>query len=567
MSTGWIRGRFVGTYAGELAGVRGDGARRYSLELQSGTVHDAQWVAAPADADCGGDGDGDGDGASDRDGAAAGQHRRQRLSHVRFAPPGEPERVGTLYDLRVEVTQLRRAHELGTRSFGRLEGTIVARTSPPQAPAAAEETKAAEPLALPPAQIADSSTTSAAQPAAASAAIAPEPAGPVLATAPRVEPLRPFVQPIRRASATPLEPVPHGFHPAWLLVALVMAWLGLSAWLLCGPVAATTWAAPLVVGALLRRSTLRLRLRSSEALGWASVALLFAQLALLVGPAEHAWRADCLPPLGLKLPLQAGLVVLTVLLSRLGPIAIATLCWTLLTFGWCDHVDGTCGERAALARAERRWPKDPERVAAVVAAEAPHEPTAPAAPSAAPSAPPPDPEPAMPAPSATPLPSAGAAAAAEPAAAAPAREPPHPAAPISMEQANRNPRSFLGSKGKRSVVLPTQPIFGEQGAEISAEGTVELSRLAALLKLQGKRRVRVELHTEPRGDAAREQELTDLQAHAVRTWLERTGGIDTARLDVLGLGSRRPLATLPVTSDLPDTDRRLELHVLEASGR
>jgi outer membrane protein OmpA-like peptidoglycan-associated protein len=570
VSTGWIRGRFEGTYAGELTAVGGDGARTFTIVLQSGTVHDAVWVPPPADAGANLGGDGDAGSAS--------LHTRRRLGHVRFAPPGEPERVGTLYDLRVEVTRLRRAHEVGSRSFGKLEGVVIARTEAEALVDAQGAPEAADGPAPPPPQPAPRPGE---QPApAAPASIEPastdasagvvEQSRPKPLALPEPEPLRPYVQPIHRTSALPIEPVPKGFHPAWLIVALVMGWLGLSTWLMCGPLAAASWAAPLLLGTLLRRGTLRLRLRFAEALGWTSFVLLATQLALLVGPAEHAWRADCLPPLGLRLPLLGGLVMLTVLLSRVGPIAIAALCWTLLTFGWCDHVDGTCGERAALARADRRWPKDPERAAAAVTMpQAGAETTAPGptpqvdvAPKATAAVEPPRHA------AAEPTASPAAAAAAPPLPPSTPREPPHPAKPLSMEQANRTPASFFASKGKRSVVLPSAPIFGQHGAEVSAEGTIELSRLAALLKLQGKRRVRLELHTEARGDAGREQELTNLQAHAVRMWLEHSGGVEVSRLEVAGLGSRRPLAALALDSEVPDTDARLELHVLDsAPGR
>jgi outer membrane protein OmpA-like peptidoglycan-associated protein len=566
VSTGWIRGRFEGTYAGELTVVGGDGARTFTIVLQSGTVHDAVWVPPPADAGALGGEDGDGGAGS------ASLHTRRRLGHVRFAPPGETERVGTLYDVRVEVTRLRRAHEVGNRSFGKLEGVVIARTEAEPtlvegAPREAEGPVPPPPQPAPrPTEDPAPSTTATAAPAATDASAHGVASRPAALELPEPAPLRPYVQPIHRTSALPLEPVPKGFHPAWLIVALVMGWLALSAWLMCGPLAAASWAAPLLLGALLRRGTLRLRLRFGEALGWTSFVLLAAQLALLVGPAEHAWRADCLPPLGLRLPLLGGLVMLTLLLSRLGPVAIAALCWTLLTFGWCDHVDGTCGERAALVRAERRWPKDPERAAAAVTMPQAGADTPQAGPAVRPDV----------APQATAAVRPGRnaeesvapprpATAAPPAPDAPPREPPHPAKLLSMEQANRTPASFFASKGKRSVVLPSAPIFGEHGAEVSAEGTIELSRLAALLKLQGKRRVRLELHTEARGDAGREQELTNLQAHAVRMWLENSGGVEVSRLEVTGLGSRRPLATPALDSEVPDTDARLELHVLDSS--
>lgn len=571
MSTGWIRGRFVGTYAGQLAAVRGDGARRFSLELQSGSVHDAQWVEAPPEDDAP-------EGAAAHDDATL--YKRQRLAHVRFAPPGESERVGALYDVRVEVGRLRHAHEAGNRSFGRLEGTIVARTAPRERLLEALAQESGEAPAEQP-SVTQDAAAQAQSPASAGTAAPAVAAEPAPLELPRVGPMRPFVEPIRRASAVPLEPVPRGFHPAWLIVALVLAWLGLSAWLMCGPVAATTWAAPIVLGTLLRRGTLRLRLRFAEAVGWSSLVLLACQVALYLGPAEHAWRADCLPPLGVRLPVIGVLVFATLLLARLTPIALAVVGWSLLTFGFCAHVDGTCGARAAQARAEQRWPKDPEQVAAAVAKSVKSEPPK-GATQATPVAPTRESSPAGAAapltqaasptalPTTAPAPGAPAPGPAAPEAETP-REPPHPASPLSMEQANRQPTRFFASKDKRSVVLPSNAVFGEAaekgGAEVTGEGTIELSRLAALLKLQGRRRVRLELHAEPRGDADAEQALTERQAHAVRMWLDHTGGGDMSRLEVIGLGSRRPHTTPPADSDVPGTDARLELHVVEPAVR
>jgi outer membrane protein OmpA-like peptidoglycan-associated protein len=138
---------------------------------------------------------------------------------------------------------------------------------------------------------------------------------------------------------------------------------------------------------------------------------------------------------------------------------------------------------------------------------------------------------------------------------------------MSMEQANRTPSRFFAGKDKRSVVLPAHSIFGEDGTQVTSEGTIELSRLAALLKLQGSRRVRLEVHADSHGDAVAEQARTELQAHAVRTWLAQTGGVDTARLQVAALGSRRPHSTPPASSDVPAIDARVELHVVDPPAR
>jgi OmpA-OmpF porin, OOP family len=77
--------------------------------------------------------------------------------------------------------------------------------------------------------------------------------------------------------------------------------------------------------------------------------------------------------------------------------------------------------------------------------------------------------------------------------------------------------------------------------------------------------IRVEGHTDNRGDAARNKALSQSRAEAVARWLE-THGIDKQRLTATGFGAEKALDTNETEAGRTN-NRRVEFHVEQGSGR
>lgn len=80
----------------------------------------------------------------------------------------------------------------------------------------------------------------------------------------------------------------------------------------------------------------------------------------------------------------------------------------------------------------------------------------------------------------------------------------------------------------RAVILP------------AAEETLE--RAAAIIRERGGSLVRIEGHTDAKGDDAYNQRLSQARAEAVRAWLTGPGKLAGVTFEVKGLGETRPIA-------------------------
>lgn len=124
------------------------------------------------------------------------------------------------------------------------------------------------------------------------------------------------------------------------------------------------------------------------------------------------------------------------------------------------------------------------------------------------------------------------------------------------------PAEELFAPGEVKVVIPAQPIFGDQGKELPPSSGKLLDQIADAL-LSGKvARLRIEGHMDNRGDAAQQLSLSEKRANAVREALIARG-IDADRLVAEGKGGKRPIASNALTKGRL-RNRRIELHVLSA---
>ena len=114
---------------------------------------------------------------------------------------------------------------------------------------------------------------------------------------------------------------------------------------------------------------------------------------------------------------------------------------------------------------------------------------------------------------------------------------------------------------KEVVVRDT--VYVQQIAEIernfnAAQFEQGKADLAKVLKQAPDLRLRIEGHTSAEGDEDFNQKLSQQRAQAAVTFLVQKEGIDSARLEVAGLGSSKPL-----DPNNPEANRRTEFIILE----
>jgi len=130
---------------------------------------------------------------------------------------------------------------------------------------------------------------------------------------------------------------------------------------------------------------------------------------------------------------------------------------------------------------------------------------------------------------------------------------------------NGCPKAFLSGS---TITITDQVKFKTGSAEIAAGKDTDevLGAVLAVLKAHPEiAKVRIEGHTDDRGDAANNKRLSQARAEAVVTWLA-AHGIEKQRLAANGFGSERPI-------DKNDSEqgrtnnRRVEFHVEQGSAR
>ena len=84
--------------------------------------------------------------------------------------------------------------------------------------------------------------------------------------------------------------------------------------------------------------------------------------------------------------------------------------------------------------------------------------------------------------------------------------------------------------------------FDVTKATLRPESTIELNKLRDLLQSAPTTRIEIGGHTDTRGDAADNQQLSEARAKAVYDFLVK-GGIDPKRLSFKGYGETQPIKT------------------------
>lgn len=116
------------------------------------------------------------------------------------------------------------------------------------------------------------------------------------------------------------------------------------------------------------------------------------------------------------------------------------------------------------------------------------------------------------------------------------------------------------------VELPTDVLFAFDSADLSPAGADPLRRTAALVAKGGAGDVRVVGHTDAKGEAGYNLELSLRRARSVAGWLASDGGVAAGRLKSEGRGEAVPVAPneRPGGDDDPEgraLNRRVEVAI------
>jgi len=114
------------------------------------------------------------------------------------------------------------------------------------------------------------------------------------------------------------------------------------------------------------------------------------------------------------------------------------------------------------------------------------------------------------------------------------------------------------------IELPADVLFDFDKSDIRPSAADALKRIAALLKERAKGEVRIEGHTDSKGQPSYNQKLSERRAEAVRKWLVEREGLTGVKFSTQGFGATRPKVpnTKPDGSDDPDgrqSNRRVEI--------
>ena len=108
------------------------------------------------------------------------------------------------------------------------------------------------------------------------------------------------------------------------------------------------------------------------------------------------------------------------------------------------------------------------------------------------------------------------------------------------------------------IELAADVLFDFDKADIKPAAAAVLDKAAAFVGDHASGPVRVEGHTDAKGNDAYNQRLSERRAAAVRDWLVARGGLASTAFATRGFGARQPVApnTKPDGSDDPDGRRR-----------
>ena len=145
--------------------------------------------------------------------------------------------------------------------------------------------------------------------------------------------------------------------------------------------------------------------------------------------------------------------------------------------------------------------------------------------------------------------------------------PPPPPKPAPPPVAKKKPMLKLTFKKKGDQLELPGPVVFKTGSDVILPASDALLQkvLEAINALPADYHYRIEGHTDDRGSAALNQDLSQRRAKSVVTWLVKHG-MDRQRLEAAGFGAARPVASND-TEDDRQKNRRVEIHITNLEAR
>jgi outer membrane protein OmpA-like peptidoglycan-associated protein len=106
------------------------------------------------------------------------------------------------------------------------------------------------------------------------------------------------------------------------------------------------------------------------------------------------------------------------------------------------------------------------------------------------------------------------------------------------------------------IDLAADVLFDFDKADLLPKAQETLSKAAAIIKERAKGTVRVEGHTDSKGDDAYNMRLSERRANAVRDWFRTKGGLTNMSFSTKGFGETQPVAPNQKTDGSDDPEGR-----------
>src|SRR6266550_1754562 len=106
------------------------------------------------------------------------------------------------------------------------------------------------------------------------------------------------------------------------------------------------------------------------------------------------------------------------------------------------------------------------------------------------------------------------------------------------------------------IDLNADVLFDFDKADILPKAEETLTKAAAIIKERAKGTVRVEGHTDSKGDDAYNMRLSDRRANSVRDWFRTKGGLASFQFSTRGFGETQPVAPNTRTDGSDDPEGR-----------
>jgi len=127
---------------------------------------------------------------------------------------------------------------------------------------------------------------------------------------------------------------------------------------------------------------------------------------------------------------------------------------------------------------------------------------------------------------------------------------------------------LVESAKETTIELPADVLFDFDKADIRPDAAIALKEVARILREQAKGPVRIEGHTDAKGSASYNKELSVQRAQSVQRWLVEKEGLAGMKFTIKGFGATKPVApnTLEDGSDNPE-GRQLNRRVALVFGK